>query len=358
MIEKHCFEHSWILKQREKLGGADPTLLEKTILAFELLGQLSLNGLSFVFKGGTSLLMLVDDFKRLSIDVDIFCKEDKRKLKKIFNQLIVSSPFSYWVKDHRTSSQIPKNHYKFFFRSQINQREDYVLLDILRSDNLYPRLQEKSVEFPFIHSKEKISISVPSVDGLIGDKLTAFAPRTIGVPLDEKRSMQIVKQLFDLGELFIKAKEMQEISLSYTEFAKMENRYRKTKFNNLQSLQDTLNACFMITQLDLKGSIENETTSILRKGIRQISSHLIGTPFGLQQAKNSAARVAFLAALLIAGNKANIADFIYDNNSIEEIREATLSQNFSPVNRLKGSAPEVFYYWYKINNFINNVEYD
>ena len=114
MIEKHCFEHSWILKQREKLGGADPTLLEKTILAFELLGQLSLNGLSFVFKGGTSLLMLVDDFKRLSIDVDIFCKEDKRKLKKIFNQLIVSSPFSYWVKDHRTSSQITKNHYKFF----------------------------------------------------------------------------------------------------------------------------------------------------------------------------------------------------------------------------------------------------
>lgn len=358
MIEKHCFERDWILEQRKKLGGADPTLLEKTILAFELLGRLTLNGLSFVFKGGTCMLLLLDNFKRLSIDVDIVCQEDEIRQKEIFNLLIASSPFSHWAEDPRSPSQIPKKHYKFFFESQINKREDYVLLDVLRSNNLFPALQEKVIEFPFIQLQEKVSVSVPSVDSLIGDKLTAFAPRTIGVPLDARRSMQIIKQLFDLGKLFLRAKELPEISLSYNDFAKMENSYRQTKFNLLQSLQDTLNACFLITQLDLKGSIENETTSILRKGIRQVSSHLIGTTFGLPQAKVSAARVAFLVALLMAKRKVNVSDFLYNDSRIEEIRDAALSKNLSRINRLKGSSPEVFYYWYLADNYIKNTEYE
>lgn len=88
MIDKNCFSKDWILRQRENLVGVDPTLLEKTILAFELLGQLVTNGLSFVFKGGTCLLLLFDKFKRLSIDVDIVCEQDEFKLHRIFDAIL------------------------------------------------------------------------------------------------------------------------------------------------------------------------------------------------------------------------------------------------------------------------------
>jgi hypothetical protein len=47
MIDTHCFTSAWIQEQRERLGRVDPTLLEKTVLAFELLGQLAMNGLAF-----------------------------------------------------------------------------------------------------------------------------------------------------------------------------------------------------------------------------------------------------------------------------------------------------------------------
>ncbi len=355
MIEPQCFERDWILAQRQKLGGVDPALLEKTILAFELLGRLTLNGLSFVFKGGTSLLLLLEEFKRLSIDVDIVCEEDKRRQWEIFDILMPSSPFSHWVEDPRTPSGIPKKHYKFYFESQINRREDYVLLDVLKSPNLYPALQQKPIEFPFIQTRGKVSVAVPSIDSLIGDKLTAFAPRTIGVPLDTRRSMQIIKQLFDLGELFPKATNLEEISSSYNAFIKNENNYRKTAFNRQETLQDTIDTCFLIAQLDLKKSVENDSTALLRRGIRQIGSHLLGVPFGLMQAKEAASRVAFLSALLAAKTTVNIRNLFYSNDRLDEIRNVKLTGHRSRLNRLKGISPESFYYWYLADRHITDA---
>ncbi|MBK7097825.1 MAG: hypothetical protein IPH58_05105 [Sphingobacteriales bacterium] len=39
----------------------------------------------------------------------------------------------------------------------------------------------------------------------MGDKLTAFAPNTTGIPYfkkDDSMSMEIIKQLYDIGNLF------------------------------------------------------------------------------------------------------------------------------------------------------------
>ena len=355
MIDVHCFEREWILAQRQKLGGVDPALLEKTILAFELLGQLALNELTFVFKGGTSLLLLLEEFRRLSIDVDIVCEEDERRQREIFDFVIPSSPFSHWAEDPRTPSQIPKKHYKFYFESQINRREDYVLLDVLKSKNLFPAVQETTIHFPFIRTRKKVSVTVPTVDSLIGDKLTAFAPRTIGVPLDKRRSMQIVKQLFDLGELFLKAVNLKEIAASYKAFANMENTFRNTTFSRQETLQDTINTCFLISQLDLKKSVENETTAILRRGIRQIGSHLIGVSFGLSQAKESASRLAFLAALLSLGDDVNLREMFYRVDLIEDIRDMRISGARALLNRLKAVSPEAFYYWRLADKYLGSL---
>lgn len=45
-------------------------LLEKMIRALMLLEGLSKSGLTFIFKGGTALMLLLDSAKRLSIDID------------------------------------------------------------------------------------------------------------------------------------------------------------------------------------------------------------------------------------------------------------------------------------------------
>lgn len=354
MIEPHCFTSEWIHQQRNQHRAVDPTLLEKTILAFELLGQLAMNGLPFVFKGGTCLLLLLDDFKRLSIDVDIVSEQDEQQLMAVFDRIIPASPFSHWAEDPRRSPHIPKKHFKFFFDSQINRRVDYVLLDVLHSANPFPSVQKKPIDFPFIKIRKSVSVTIPTIDSLIGDKLTAFAPHTIGVPLEAERSMQIMKQLFDLGELFLQATNVKEISTSYNAFVRTESAYRQRAFDRAEALEDTLNACFLLSQLDLKGSIENETTSILRKGIQQINSHLIGISFGLLQAKVAASKVAMLAALLLTDAAIDIRELFFHESKIDDIRDARISEDRRILNRLKAVSPQAFYYWHLADKFLGN----
>jgi len=54
-----------------RFRGRDPILIEKMIMALTLVEELQLSGLDFIFKGGTSLLLLLGTPQRFSIDIDI-----------------------------------------------------------------------------------------------------------------------------------------------------------------------------------------------------------------------------------------------------------------------------------------------
>jgi hypothetical protein len=67
-------------------------------------------------------------------------------------------------------------------------------------------------------------VTVPTVDAIIGDKLTAFAPNTIGIPYfrgkdNQSFSMEIIKQLFDLGKLFEEIGDVEVVRRSFMAFA-------------------------------------------------------------------------------------------------------------------------------------------
>ena len=60
-------------------------------------------------------------------------------------------------------------------------------------------------------------VTVPSIDSITGDKLTAFAPTTIGIPYFKGKdkqpfSMEICKQLFDLSKLFENIQKMKVVA--------------------------------------------------------------------------------------------------------------------------------------------------
>ena len=66
--ENYTREHIDDLK---KQTGADPSILERTVFAFGLLEAIRKVGMPFIFKGGTSLMLLLDKPRRLSTDIDI-----------------------------------------------------------------------------------------------------------------------------------------------------------------------------------------------------------------------------------------------------------------------------------------------
>lgn len=70
MIARENFSEEHI-RQIQNKSHRDPGLIERTLFAFGLLEALSQVGLKFVFKGGTSLLLLLAHPMRLSTDIDI-----------------------------------------------------------------------------------------------------------------------------------------------------------------------------------------------------------------------------------------------------------------------------------------------
>ena len=55
------------INELKKETNADPSILERTVFAFGLLEAISRTGMPFIFKGGTSLLLLLDEPRRLSV---------------------------------------------------------------------------------------------------------------------------------------------------------------------------------------------------------------------------------------------------------------------------------------------------
>ena len=72
-----------------------------------------------------------------------------------------------------------------------------------------------------------LTVPVPTIEGLLGDKLTAFAPTTVGILYDPESPVDIIKQLFDVGQLFDAAKDIHQILDAYDRVFVAENRYRK-----------------------------------------------------------------------------------------------------------------------------------
>jgi predicted nucleotidyltransferase component of viral defense system len=128
----------WLYQVSKKHRKADKILAEKVIRALLLLEGLVKQKLSFVFKGGTALMLHFNSTKRLSIDIDIILPNDSdsyrnKDLPSILDAIIKEQGFlRKELQNRNTSSKIKKEHYKFFYTPlhKTNKDQEYVLLDV------------------------------------------------------------------------------------------------------------------------------------------------------------------------------------------------------------------------------------
>jgi hypothetical protein len=71
MISNKCFTVNFLDDLSTKFKGTDKILIQKQVMALALVYYLRHSRLDFIFKGGTSLLLLINTPIRLSLDVDI-----------------------------------------------------------------------------------------------------------------------------------------------------------------------------------------------------------------------------------------------------------------------------------------------
>ena len=234
MINKELINIDWINKTSRAHGNADKILVEKVIRAFLLLEGLVEIEIPFIFKGGTSLMLHLNSSKRLSIDIDIIIDEKIENLDEKLRAVASKQEFLRVESQHRvTQTSIEKAHYKFFYTPihKTAKEEEYILLDILFEKIEYTRIIELPITSSFVPTKGSPSVvHVPSLEDLLGDKLTAFAPNTTGIPYykgNDSMSMEIIKQLYDIGYLFDNSTDLEIVKKTFQRFAKTELIYRK-----------------------------------------------------------------------------------------------------------------------------------
>ena len=71
MINEKSLTAEWYLELTGQYKNLDRNLFDKVTHALYLLEKLSESSMPFIFKGGTSLLLLLQELRRLSIDIDI-----------------------------------------------------------------------------------------------------------------------------------------------------------------------------------------------------------------------------------------------------------------------------------------------
>lgn len=353
MLSARCFTSEWVNQKRSELSVQDPGILEKSIHALALLSHLSTTGLPFIFKGGTSLLLHLKRIRRLSIDIDIVCGVPKADLDAKLESISKIHPFIGFKEDDRGQRGLPnRRHFKFFYNElDGGNRYPHILLDVVEEKDYGIPLVLKPIMTPFIEIEKEVSVQIPTVEGLLGDKLTAFAPNTIGVPFEnrnkESQSMQVAKQLFDVGELFSNAVDMPAVISAYHANFEKETGYRDKNHTIEDVLQDTIITSHNYCGIQFKTIPAQEDTKKLHEGIKGLSNHLVGEIRDLPSQMKIAAAKAALLSTAIKNRRTDISlsTLYYDTTKLEEIKDSTLAGEFGRLIKLKSINLEAYYYW-------------
>lgn len=345
MIIDKSYSKEWILEKASEVGKrGDPKILEKVIMAFSLLEQIQLEAIPLVFKGGTSLLLHLDPPQRFSIDIDIIIPIEQDKLIPAFDKIVANGLFTSWKDDsdrkHKTNA--PVGHYKFYYKSAVdaNFGEEPILLDVLFSESYYPVLANKSIVHRWILTEEPLTgVKVPNIESILGDKLTAFAPTTIGILYTKNRPVEIIKQLFDIAALFDNAKNFDTVKEAYIKIANEEIKFRELTITWKDTLKDTYDTAYTIAQRDTT----NDHFRHLQTGISNIVNFIL-TRFTIEEAITCAAKAAYLSTVL---QKEELRDIERFTNP-SQIKDFEITHpSYNKLNKLKKINPEAFYYFYR-----------
>lgn len=222
--------------------------------------------------------------------------------------------------------------------------EGYILLDVLYEHCHYQNTIEIPIVSPFIEIDGKpLNVKVPSVDDMLGDKLTAFAPNTTGIPYYKKEkicAIEIIKQLYDIARLFDRVDNLEITAQSFRQIVEIEMAYRD--IDSLESVFDDI----LQTSLHIatRGKEGTGQFDILQDGIKKIKSFIYTSNYHIDHAIIDSAKAAYVSTCIRKG-VTTIEKYPGPTNIVSDMTIApTLT---GKLNKLKKVFPEAFYYWAK-----------
>lgn len=348
MIIENNFTKEWLEQQlgdiKKRKVNADPLLIEKNIHALHLLEKLIEKELDFVFKGGTALILLLEEPVRFSIDIDILMKPSYQNdslyssLESIVSE---SGPFIKLEKDERANRGIPKKHFKFYYESVIsNKFPQYVLLDILFDNAIYTETEKVPIKNSLINTCDPhMEALCPTLNSLLGEKMTAFAPNTTGIPYSSGKHTEIIKQMFDVSRMVkhIKPDSLEIVKENFYLSAEQNIRFRSLiDVGPEQVLDDIIDTAITILA---QGKYNEDAYTQLNEGIKTIKGYIHSEKYNYDYAVKDAGRVAHLATTIL-----NNIPFIHYTQELK-VEDYTQVEHLRRMNTLKKTDKEAYYHW-------------
>lgn len=311
-------------KKKMKNKSANLELLEKTTNALSLVECLVIEGLNFIFKGGTSLTILLDDIKRFSIDVDIITEESKERTRELINLIISHQNLFYKVEENirnnATSKMMDIEHYKFYYISKITGKENNILLDIAYEKNVYPEIVSSKIELDKFDIYSDTYVKTPSIESILGDKLTVLATNSVGIHYGTEKELELMKQLYDVDKLFNQVERVDIVIKSFVGTSNKELKYRKqVELTYKDVLEDIREFCDDVI------IPEREHDSEISRGLRKIAGYVLESNFSRdQKALTAASKVLYLTKIIESGE-----------NDIERYHEGCQFENKEIPNKYK-----------------------
>lgn len=351
MISTESLTKDWIFSYKRTIKGSDPSIIERMIRAFYLVENITLSGCKFLFKGGTSLALVCKKLRRFSVDVDILTKEDRVSLENYLDYVVANSDFLRWELDEKRSFKvgIKKAHYMFFYKSIISNLESMVLLDVLIDDCEFTDSIESPIDTGLLIIEEPlISTKTPSLNLFLGDKLTAFAPNTIGIPYNAKKEREIVKQIFDLNFILEGDFDLHKVLNNYNYFAKKQIEYRGLNLNTTDTLHDIIDTAVMIAfgRIGIfRHESDKEKFQEIIRGISQFKQFSAGIPYHIDQVLLSSSRIAYLASIFLSDFS---KPFLLYREEEKIDKFLITKQDCNKINKIKNIPGGALYYLYQI----------
>lgn len=351
MIDPQSRSLEWIEQASALIPNiADTALVEKAIRALSLLESLVRSGCPFVFKGGTALMLHLDTSRRLSIDVDIVCPPglDIREYIGKYGSEYGFLEATEIDRNSRTGE--PKSHaeYRYAVTYPSGRPTDKILLDVLYEDIKYNEVVSLAIKSPLLKQEgEPMMVQCPGLKDMLGDKLTAFAPHTTGIPFfkgEDEFFMEIMKQLYDVSSIIDRVDDLTEVRNTYSQLVPIELGYRKlNRLTEADVLKDTYDCALNIC---LRGALDKKEYGYYAKGARSVNSFIIPENYNADIAIRDAAKVAYLVRLIQTGNN-HVKHYKHEMDG--ELADALIqNRQLNKLNSIKKISLEAFFYLLEI----------
>ena len=150
---------------------------------------------------------------------------------------------------------------------------------------------------------KQIEVTIPDLNCILGDKLTAFAPHTTGIPLGVGKDVEVLKQMYDVASLIQEMNDFELVKKTYLNTLKTEIAYCDKPLTDQDCLIDTIKTA---QSLASHGKLEGEEYLILQEGARGLGSFIFSENFNPEVAAIRAPIIMYFAACLLEGKDFDI----------------------------------------------------